>query len=76
MSEESLALYEQLARREAEAAATASSPALASAHRLLAIQYEGCVDELRARHERHHEAHAPVVVPEPIEVEDEPALFV
>lgn len=48
MSEDNLAFYERRARQEAQAAASASSPAMASAHRLLSIQYEDRAGELRA----------------------------
>jgi hypothetical protein len=50
MSEDNLAFYERRARQEAEAAASAASPAVASAHRLLSIQYEDELRELRAIH--------------------------
>jgi hypothetical protein len=53
MSEGNLAYYERRARQEAEAAAAAAAaedqPNIASAHRLLAIQYEDRVRELSAR---------------------------
>ncbi|AUW60600.1 hypothetical protein C1T17_20545 (plasmid) [Sphingobium sp. SCG-1] len=50
MCEENLAFYERRARQEAEAAASAVSPAVASAHRLLSIQYE---DDIREQHAAH-----------------------
>jgi hypothetical protein len=44
---ETLRGYEERAERERLAAAGAAKPELASAHRLLAIQYEADADELR-----------------------------
>ena len=44
---ETLRAYEERADRERAAAACAEKPELASAHRLLAIQYEADADELR-----------------------------
>lgn len=46
MIREDLGFLERRAREEAELAETACNPVAASAHRLLAIQYE---DDLRAR---------------------------
>lgn len=46
MSEGNLAYYERRARQEAEAAAVADQPGIASAHRLLAVQYEDRAREL------------------------------
>ena len=48
MSTEDLEYYERRAREETDAAEAAASPEAASAHRLLAIQYEAQVRELRA----------------------------
>ena len=45
--DEALRAYEDRAARERAAAAQASKPELASAHRLLALQYEADADELR-----------------------------
>lgn len=44
---DSLSYYENRARREEAAAVAASSPQVASAHRLLAIEYEAEARELR-----------------------------
>jgi len=44
---ETLRDYEERARRERAAAEMAGKPEMASAHRLLAIQYEADADELR-----------------------------
>jgi hypothetical protein len=52
VSEENLAFYERRARQEADAAASAGSPAVASAHRLLSIQYEQEFREHRAAFQR------------------------
>lgn len=49
MSREDLEYYERRARDEAAAAASAHSVEAASAHRLLAIEYEAQAQELRAR---------------------------
>lgn len=49
MSREDLEYYERRARDEAAAAASAHSVEAASAHRLLAIEYEAQARELRAR---------------------------
>ena len=49
MSREDLEYYVRRAREEAAAAAAAHSVEAASAHRLLAIEYEGQAQELRAR---------------------------
>jgi hypothetical protein len=47
MSKENIQYYEERARQEAEAAEKAESEAAASAHRLLAIEYEAHAKELR-----------------------------
>lgn len=47
MSEDDLAFYERRAREEAQAATHNSSPELASAHRLLALEYQARAAELR-----------------------------
>jgi hypothetical protein len=47
MTEGNLAYYARRARQEAEAAAAAAQPGIAYAHRLLALQYEDRVRELR-----------------------------
>lgn len=44
-----LRFYEERARQERAAADAAKSPEAASAHRLLALEYEGHVRELRER---------------------------
>ena len=44
---ETLRDYEERARQERAAADMAARPEMASAHRLLAIQYEADADELR-----------------------------
>lgn len=44
---ETLRAYEARAERERAAAELAAKPELASAHRLLALQYEADADELR-----------------------------
>lgn len=44
---ETLRAYEERAERERAAAARADKPEMASAHRLLAIQYEADANELR-----------------------------
>jgi hypothetical protein len=46
---ETLEYYERRARDEAAAAASASSAEVASAHRLLAIEYEAQARDLRSR---------------------------
>jgi len=48
MSNENLAYYELRAAQELKAAAEADRPEVASAHRLLAIQYESHAGELRS----------------------------
>lgn len=52
MSRESLKYYERRARDEAAAAGSASSIEVASAHRLLAIEYEAQARDLRSRLEQ------------------------
>jgi hypothetical protein len=47
-SDDSLRFYEERARLEREAAEKAGNPAIASAHRLLAIEYEAQARELRS----------------------------
>lgn len=47
MTEDNLEYYERRAREEIEAAEKAASIEAASAHRLLAIEYEGHARELR-----------------------------
>ncbi|MFT3966057.1 MAG: hypothetical protein QM690_09265 [Sphingobium sp.] len=47
--EDDLSYYEQRAREERVAAASATRPQIASAHRLLAIEYEAQARELRAQ---------------------------
>lgn len=49
MSREDLEYYERRARDEAAAAASAHSVEAASAHRLMAIEYEAQAQKLRAR---------------------------
>lgn len=49
---DNLEYYERRAREETEAAETATSAEAASAHRLLAIEYEAQARELRGRTER------------------------
>lgn len=49
MTDDNLEYYERRAREETEAATLATSVGAASAHRLLAIEYEAQVRELRAR---------------------------
>ncbi len=46
--DDSLRFYEDRARAEREAAERADSPAIASAHRLLATEYEAQARELRS----------------------------
>jgi hypothetical protein len=46
--DDSLRFYEDRARLEREAAERADNPAIASAHRLLAIEYEAQARELRS----------------------------
>lgn len=50
MTEDDLEYYERRGREEAESAATSTSVEAASAHRLLAIEYEAQARDLRARH--------------------------
>jgi hypothetical protein len=47
MSNENLRYYEERARQEAQAAESAADPTAASAHRLLAIEYEAQAKALR-----------------------------
>jgi hypothetical protein len=47
--ENDLRFYEERARQEKAASEAASSPEAASAHRLLAMEYESHVRELRGR---------------------------
>jgi hypothetical protein len=47
MTDDNLAYYERRARDEAEAAESSASIEAASAHRLLAIEYEAQARELR-----------------------------
>lgn len=50
MSEDDLSYYEMRARQEANAAAAARDrPEVASAHRLLAVEYEAHARELRTQ---------------------------
>lgn len=49
MAENNLEYYERRAREETEAANSGSSTGVASAHRLLAIEYEAHAQELRTR---------------------------
>lgn len=51
MSEDNLAYYEQRARQEANAAASAGHPEAASAHRQLASEYESQARGLRSDQE-------------------------
>ena len=51
MSDDNLEYYERRARDEAAAAEAATSSEAASAHRLLAIEYEAQAKELRTRQE-------------------------
>lgn len=49
MTDDNLAYYQRRAQEEAEAAASATSSEAASAHRLLATQYEAEARELASR---------------------------
>lgn len=49
MNEQNLEYYERRAREEAAAAAQSSSAGVASAHRLLAIEYAAQAREVRSR---------------------------
>jgi hypothetical protein len=49
MSKEDVSYYEKRARQEARAAARADSDMAASAHRLLALEYEAHAKSLRER---------------------------
>lgn len=53
MTNGNLEYYERRAREETEAAEKAMSAEAASAHRLLAIEYEAQARELRGRTETH-----------------------
>jgi len=53
MTEDNLEYYESRTREEAASAAASTSIEAASAHRLLAIEYEAEARELRARQQSH-----------------------